>query len=168
MKEREASIMDDWKREQLSSKSLEQELVKRTNKLAESNKLVERLNQTIGELITEQEKLMDQLNQQQHLTNSAIKKLTPKNRKSLDIPEESEEQRLEELLNAKVDELEAALEEIEGYKAQIEEMEELNAQINEDLEEAQLILEEQDQRLLELEEMNGKLTAECFRLEEII
>ncbi len=59
MKEREASIMEDWKREQLSSKSLELELQKRTNKLVESSKLVERLNQTIGELITEQEKLIE-------------------------------------------------------------------------------------------------------------
>lgn len=68
---------------------------------------------------------MDQLNQQQHLTNTAIKKLTPKNRKSVEFPDDSEE-RLEELLNAKVDELEAALQEIEGYKAQIDEMQELN------------------------------------------
>ena len=39
----------------------------------------------------------------------------------MEFPDDSEE-RLEELLNAKVDELEAALQEIEGYKAQIDEM----------------------------------------------
>lgn len=55
--------MEDWKREQMSSKSLEQELNKRSTKLADSQLLVERLNQTIGELIGDQEKLMDQLNQ---------------------------------------------------------------------------------------------------------
>jgi hypothetical protein len=55
------------------------------------------------------------------LTNHAIKKaLTPKSKKEPGFEfadEENEGKRIEDLLAAKVDELEAALEEIEGYKA---------------------------------------------------
>lgn len=55
------------------------------------------------------------------MTNHAIKKaLTPKSKKEegVEFPDgENEDKRIEELLTAKVDELEAALEEIEGYKA---------------------------------------------------